>query len=156
MAPHPSQFFSPKLAALLQVCTSLQQQVSAESCSICCKKRTTELQHRAHLYSAARPSHRASAHSLVFFFYFTKCWCFELSVHARHVSLCIYLFTYLFLHLFLSLFFSLCFPRLISEVVDWMSTILVHMVWPYSDFRMQVRNVLPAHTKTTSTISAYN
>ena len=30
------------------------------------------------------------------------------------------------------------FPRLISGVGDWMSTILPHMVWPYSEFRMQV------------------
>ena len=27
-------------------------------------------------------------------------------------------------------FFLLCFPRLISAVRDWMSTILPHMVWP--------------------------
>jgi len=27
---------------------------------------------------------------------------------------------------------------------DWMSTILPHMVWPYSEFRMQVWNVLQA------------
>jgi len=28
------------------------------------------------------------------------------------------------------LFFFFCFPRLISAVADWMSTILPHMVWP--------------------------
>jgi len=35
---------------------------------------------------------------------------------------------------FLSSFFF--FPRLISAVGDWMSTILPHMVWPYCEFRM--------------------
>ena len=34
------------------------------------------------------------------------------------------------------------FPRLISAVTDWMSTILAHMVWPSCEFRMQVWNVL--------------
>ena len=36
---------------------------------------------------------------------------------------------------FLSSFF---FPRLISAVGDWMSTILPHMVWSWCEFRMQV------------------
>ena len=27
-------------------------------------------------------------------------------------------------------FFFLLFPRLISAVADWMSTVLLHMVWP--------------------------
>jgi len=42
---------------------------------------------------------------------------------------------------FLLLFF---FPRLISAVADWMSTILAHMVWVWSKckFKMQVWNVL--------------
>ena len=31
---------------------------------------------------------------------------------------------------YLSLFLSISFPRLISAVADWMSTILAHMVWP--------------------------
>ena len=31
---------------------------------------------------------------------------------------------------YLLLSFFLLFPRLISAVADWMSTILVHMVWP--------------------------
>jgi len=35
-------------------------------------------------------------------------------------------------------FFLLFFPRLISAVTDWMSTILPHMTWPYCEFRMQV------------------
>ena len=38
----------------------------------------------------------------------------------------------------------LCFSRLISAVADWMSTILLHMVWPVCKFRMQVWNVLHA------------
>ena len=38
-----------------------------------------------------------------------------------------YIFTLWFL---LSFFFLLLFPRLISAVADWMSTILPHMVWP--------------------------
>jgi len=41
-------------------------------------------------------------------------------------------------------FFLLLFPRLISVVGDWMSTILLHMVWPLCEFRMQVWNVLLA------------
>ena len=39
---------------------------------------------------------------------------------------------------------SFFFPRLISAVADWMSTILLHMVWPQCEFRMQVCNVLRA------------
>jgi len=44
-------------------------------------------------------------------------------------------------------FFFFCllfFPRLISTVTDWMSTILPHMVWPSCKFRMHVWNVLHA------------
>jgi len=37
---------------------------------------------------------------------------------------------------------SIFFPRLISAVADWMSTILPHMVWPI--VRMQVWNLLHA------------
>jgi len=40
----------------------------------------------------------------------------------------------IFVLLFLLLLF---FPRLISAIADWMSTILLHMVWPYCEFRMQ-------------------
>jgi len=39
---------------------------------------------------------------------------------------------------------SFFFPRLISAVADWMSTILPHMVWPWCEFGMQVWNVLHA------------
>jgi len=39
-------------------------------------------------------------------------------------------------------FYLSFFPRLISAVADWMSTILPHMVWPSCEFRMQVWNVL--------------
>ena len=39
---------------------------------------------------------------------------------------------------------SFLFPRLISAVGDWMSTILLHMAWPQCEFRMQVWNVLHA------------
>ena len=39
---------------------------------------------------------------------------------------------------------SSSFPRLISAVGDWMSTILPHMVWPSCKFRMQVWNMLRA------------
>ena len=42
---------------------------------------------------------------------------------------------------FLSFFF---FPRLFSQVADWMSTILKHMMAPYWEFRMQAWNVLHA------------
>jgi len=34
------------------------------------------------------------------------------------------------------------FPRLISAVADWMSTLLRHMMWPWCKFRMHVWNVL--------------
>jgi len=40
--------------------------------------------------------------------------------------------------LFLLSFFVVFFPRLISAVADWMSTILPHMVWLLCEFRMQV------------------
>ena len=40
--------------------------------------------------------------------------------------------------------FFLFLPRLILAVAEWMSIILLHMVWPYCEFRMQVRNVLHA------------
>jgi len=51
----------------------------------------------------------------------------------------------IFLPWFLSSFFYLFFiPRLISAVADWMSTIFLHMVWPWCEFRMQVWNVLHA------------
>jgi len=43
---------------------------------------------------------------------------------------------YIFMLWFLSS--SIFFPRLISAVGDWMSTILRHMVWPQCEFRMQV------------------
>jgi len=41
---------------------------------------------------------------------------------------------YIFALWFLSSIFYLLFlfPRLISAVGDWMSTVLPHMVWPYS------------------------
>jgi len=41
-------------------------------------------------------------------------------------------------------FFFFFFPRLIPAVGDWMSTIPLHMVWPYCEFRMHVWNVLHA------------
>jgi len=41
-------------------------------------------------------------------------------------------------------FHSIFFPRLISAVADWMYTILLHMVWPWCEFKMQVWNVLHA------------
>ena len=45
-----------------------------------------------------------------------------------------------------SIFYLLFFfiPRLISAAADWMSTILLHMVWPLCEFRMQIWNVLHA------------
>ena len=39
------------------------------------------------------------------------------------------------------IFFCLSFPRLISAVADWMSTILRHIMWPYCEFRMHVWNL---------------
>jgi len=42
-------------------------------------------------------------------------------------------------YIFALWFLSFCFfPRLISAVGDWMSTILPHMVWPLCEFRMHV------------------
>ena len=44
---------------------------------------------------------------------------------------------YIFVLWFLSIFYlSFFIPRLISAAADWMSTILLHMVWPYCEFRM--------------------
>ena len=47
-------------------------------------------------------------------------------------------------HCIFALWFLLLlfFPRLISAVADWMSTMLADMVWPYCEFKMQVWNVL--------------
>ena len=43
----------------------------------------------------------------------------------------------------ISIFFYLFFPCLTSAATDWMSTILLHMAWPYSvNFIMQVWSVL--------------
>jgi len=43
-------------------------------------------------------------------------------------------------HYIFALWFLLSsfFPRLISAVAHWMSTILPHMMWPYCEFRMQM------------------
>ena len=38
-------------------------------------------------------------------------------------------------------FYLLFFPRLISAATDWMSTIILHMAWPWCEFRMHVWNV---------------
>ena len=43
-----------------------------------------------------------------------------------------------------SIFYLFFFPRLISGVADWMSTILPHMVWPECKFQMQLWNLLHA------------
>ena len=39
--------------------------------------------------------------------------------------------------IFLSCVSFFFFPRLISAAADWMSTVLIHMVWSYCEFRMQ-------------------
>jgi len=49
---------------------------------------------------------------------------------------------HIYFHAVSSFFLLFLFPRLISAVRDWMSTILPHMVWPWCEFRMQVWNVL--------------
>ena len=55
---------------------------------------------------------------------------------------CIFALWFLSSFFLLSLFFlSFSFPRLISAVEEWMSTILPHMMWPQCKFRMHVRNV---------------
>ena len=58
------------------------------------------------------------------------------------VALCNRADHYIFILSFVLLFCSF-FPHLISVVVEWMSAILAHMVWP-CDFKMQVWNVLHA------------
>jgi len=58
------------------------------------------------------------------------------------VALCNRADHYIFALWFLS--YSSFFPRLISAVGDWMSTILPHMVWPLCEFRMHVWNLLHA------------
>jgi len=54
------------------------------------------------------------------------------------VALCNRETIYIFMLWFVLLLLSSFFPRLISAAVDWMSTILPHMVWPYCEFKMQV------------------
>jgi len=49
----------------------------------------------------------------------------EIIMAALHSKCEHYIFALWFLSFFLSFF-----PRLISAVADWMSTILRHMVWP--------------------------
>ena len=68
-----------------------------------------------HLYSAGRPSRWALAHILFMV---------ALCNRADH-----YIFALWFLSIFF-FFFLLFFPRLISAVGDWISTILLHMAWP--------------------------
>ena len=60
------------------------------------------------------------------------------------VALCNRADHYIFALWFLSSFFFFSFPRLISAVAEWMSSILPHMVWPQCEFRMHVGNVLQA------------
>ena len=43
---------------------------------------------------------------------------------------------------FLSFYLLSSFPRLISAVADWTSTILLHMMWPLCEFRIHVWNML--------------
>jgi len=74
---------------------------------------TAALNRGRHLYSARRPSRWALAHILVIA---------ALRIRCGH-----YIFALRFLFLSSS---SFLFPRLISAVRDWMSTILPHMVWP--------------------------
>jgi len=45
-------------------------------------------------------------------------------------------------YIFILWFLLLLFTRLISAVADWMSIILLHMVWPKCKFRMHAWNVL--------------
>ena len=51
---------------------------------------------------------------------------------------------YIFAPRFLSIFRPF-FPRLISAVADWMSTILSHMVWPYAGPEMDLGWVTVTH-----------
>jgi len=71
--------------------------------------------------------------------------CWALFSQLRHLlTLCSRCGYYIFV--LFALLSSSFFPRLISAVADWMSTILLHMVlvWPYCKFTMQVWNVLHA------------
>ena len=56
---------------------------------------------------------------------------------AGHYIFALWFLLLLFLLLLLLLSFYL-FPRLISALADWISTILLHMVWPMCEFRTQV------------------
>jgi len=65
--------------------------------------------------------------------------------HFIMVALCNWADHYIFALWFLSFFLlSFFFPRLISAAIDWMSTILPHMVWPQCEFKTQVWNLLHA------------
>ena len=70
-----------------------------------------------HLYSAGRPSLWASAHILVKLGFLWS----PYGIGQTIIFSCCGFFY---------LFFLSFFPRLISAVADWMSTILPHMVWP--------------------------
>jgi len=55
----------------------------------------------------------------------SNCWALIMAALCNRADH--YIFALWFL---LSIFYLLFFPRLISAVADWMSTILLHMVWP--------------------------
>jgi len=54
----------------------------------------------------------------------------SLSAHFPHASLFMVALYHSPDHYIFALWFLSVFPRLISAVGDWMSTILPHMVWP--------------------------
>jgi len=58
---------------------------------------------------------------------------------AAHLWAGHYILQLWFLSFFLLSFF---FPRLFSAAGDWMSTILPHVIWHYSEFKMHVWNVV--------------
>jgi len=76
-----------------------------------------------HLYSAGRPSHWASAHILVDHVS-------DVYKTTLHNTLFMTALRSRWGHYIFALWFLSFFPRLISAVADWISTILLHMVWP--------------------------
>jgi len=72
-----------------------------------------------HLYSSGRPSRWALAHA------HSSLW----SPYVIGQTIYIFILFLSFFFFFFFFFFLLFFPRLISAVGDWMSTILRHMVW---------------------------
>ena len=76
-----------------------------------------------------------------------NCWCMTVAVLTPVTLLwppCVADAHIIFISCGFFFYLLLFFPCLISAVAEWMSTILLRMVWPYYEVRMQVWNVLRA------------